>query len=188
MKLAIPLAILVATPALAQVPLSSHPMRPAEEMLQPAAQPAPMDNGKMQAAPTDSDSPQAAAKPAPSGEQELIRMEEAWSKALVAGDKEALNKIIAPDWKMQNERGVQTDRTSYFQHFGENKFSAMTNHDVHVRFVGDDLAIVQGLDTETSTHLGKSTSGTYSWTDIFQKRDGQWMAIASQNTPVTPGK
>jgi uncharacterized protein (TIGR02246 family) len=193
MKLAILLAFITATPALAQVPLSIQPMRPAEEMLQPAAQPARADNGTAQPAPIDSDAAQTpmgqlAAITAPSGDQELVRMEEAWSKALVAGDKAALGKIIAPDWRMQNERGTATDRDTYFKNLGDNKFSAMTNRDVHVRFVGDDLAIVQGLDTETSTHKGKNTSGTYSWTDIFQKRNGQWMAIASQNTPVTPEK
>jgi len=182
MKLAISLAFLIAAPAVAQVPLSIRPIRPAEEMMQPAAQPVPADNGTgqpMEAVP---------AMATPSGEQELIKMEEAWSKALVAGDKDALGRIIAPDWRMQNEVGVATDRDSYFKNFGDNKFSAMTNRDVHVRFVGDDLAIVQGLDTETSTHKGKDTSGTYSWTDIFQKRNGQWVAIASQNTPVTPKK
>lgn len=71
---------------------------------------------------------------------------------------------------------------------GTDKNSAMTNHDVHVRLVGADLAIVQGQDTETSTHKGKSASGAYSWTDIFQKRDGRWVAIASQNMPVAPPK
>jgi hypothetical protein len=187
MKLPIPLVFLMATPAFAQVPVSTHAMRPAEEMLQPAAQPAPSDNGSVQAA-MESDSPQAAPIATPTGEQELIKLEEAWSKALVAGDKAALGKMIAPDWRMQDERGTHTDRAGYFQHFGEDKFSAMTNHDVHVRLIGSDLAIVQGLDDETSTHLGKSTSGTYSWTDIFQKRDGAWVAIASQYTPVTPGK
>lgn len=125
---------------------------------------------------------------ATSSEQELIAMETAWSKALVDRDTAALNKILAPDWKMQDEHGRQTDRAGFFKDFADEKVSAMTNHDVHVRFVAPDLAIVQGMDNETSTTKGKSTSGTYSWTDIFQKRDGQWVAIASQDTPVTPQK
>lgn len=123
-------------------------------------------------------------------EQELVSMEAAWSKAIVARDAAALNKIMAADWHGQDSRGTYSDRAAAVKALtdGTDSVSAMTNHDVHVRFVGADLAIVQGQDTETSTHKGKSTSGVYSWTDIFQKRDGQWVAIASQNTPVTPEK
>lgn len=128
-----------------------------------------------------------AAKPAaPSGEQELINMEAAWAKALVAHDPAALSRVVAADWHGQNQGGHWTDRAAMLKDMtsGVDKVSAMTNHDMHVRFVGADLGFVQGMDTETSTHKGKSSSGTYSWTDIYQKRDGHWVAIASQNTPV----
>lgn len=126
----------------------------------------------------------------PGNEQELINMEANWSKAIVAKDPAALNKIMAADWHGQNQLGVYSNRDTVVKALtdGTDSVSAMTNHDVHVRFVGADLAIVQGEDTETSTHKGKPSSGTYSWTDIFQRRDGQWVAIASQNTPVTPDK
>jgi uncharacterized protein (TIGR02246 family) len=126
--------------------------------------------------------------PAPAPDQELIDMEAAWSKAVVSSDMAALNRIIAPDWHGQNQEGTRVDRAGLYKSMADDKVTAMTNHDVHVQFVGTDLAIVQGMDTETSTHKGKSTSGTYSWTDIFQKRDGHWVAIASQNTPVKPEK
>ena len=32
------------------------------------------------------------------------------------------------------------------------------------------IAVVQGYDDETSSEKGKDTSGTYSWTDVFQKQ------------------
>src|SRR5205085_3057943 len=132
-----------------------------------AAQPAPM-------AP-------AAAQPAPmaaSGEQELIALEDSWMKALQAGDAATLNRIIAPDWHAQNQSGTWYDRAAMVKSFtdGTDKITKANNHDVHVRFVGADLAIVQGRDSEVSTHRGKSSSGEYSWTDVFQKRDGQWVA------------
>ena len=126
----------------------------------------------------------AAPKPA-APEQDLINMETAWAKALVAHDTAALNRIVAPDWHGQNQGGKWYDRAAMVSSVGTtDKYSAMTNHDLHVRFVGADMAIVQGMDTETSTHKGKSSSGVYSWTDIYQKRGGHWVAIASQNTPV----
>ena len=117
---------------------------------------------------------------------ELVAREASWSRAMVAKDVTALKDIIAPDWIGQNQTGKQTTRAAFLTSIasGEDKISSMTNHDVHVRIIGD-LAIVQGMDTEESTHKGASSSGVYSWLDVFQKRGGKWVAIASQNTPIT---
>jgi ketosteroid isomerase-like protein len=117
---------------------------------------------------------------------ELVGMEASWSKALVGKDWAAIRRIVAPDWHGQNQGGKRQDRASMLAELtsGTDRITSMTNHDVTVRLVGD-LAIVQGMDNEVSTHKGKSSSGTYGWTDIFQKRGGHWVAIASQNTPIS---
>lgn len=118
--------------------------------------------------------------------QDLVNMEAAWSKAIVARDGAALNRIVAPDWTGQSENGKLVDRAAMIKHTltDETKLSWMNNHDVHVRFIGDGHAIVQGMDNETGTKQGKKVSHAYSWTDIFEKRGGHWIAIASQNTPL----
>jgi len=61
--------------------------------------------------------------------------------------------------------------------------ASMTNHDVHVRLM-HGIGIVQGMDDEKSTFKGKDTSGTYTWMDVFEMRDGKWQAVASQVTKV----
>lgn len=116
---------------------------------------------------------------------DVVALEASWSKAVVAHDFAMIKAIIAPDWHGQNTSGKYTDRAALLADLvsGKDKVSSMTNHDVHVRFVGN-LAIAQGMDTEVSSHDGKSTSGTYSWMDVFEKRAGHWVAIASQNTLV----
>jgi ketosteroid isomerase-like protein len=55
--------------------------------------------------------------------------------------------------------------------------------EMKVRVFGN-TAIVVGSDTEKSTYHGKDSSGQYSWTDVFVKRNGQWQAVASQSTKV----
>jgi hypothetical protein len=118
--------------------------------------------------------------------QDLINLETTWSKAIVAKDAAALNRIVAADWHGQNEKGKYSDRATmvHASVTTATKLSAMVNHDVHVRFIGNDHAIVQGMDNESGVTKGKTTNEVYSWTDIFEKRGGQWVAIASQNTPV----
>ena len=45
-------------------------------------------------------------------------------------------------------------------------------------------AIVHGLETEKSSYKGKDISGQYRFTDVFMKREGKWMAIATHVTRV----
>ena len=127
-----------------------------------------------------------AAPPAGNNPQDLVNIETAWSKAAVARDAVALSAMVAPDWAGQNEHGKIMDRAAMIKRTvsGDAKLSAMTNHDVHVRFIGNDHAIVQGMDNESGVTKGKKFNDVYSWTDIFEKRAGHWVAIASQDTPV----
>jgi uncharacterized protein (TIGR02246 family) len=127
-----------------------------------------------------------AASAAGNNPQDLVNMEAAWAKAAVARDSAALARIVAPDWKGQNEHGKIYDRAAMIHQTtaGEEKLTSMVNHDVHVRFIGNDHAIVQGMDNESGVKKGKTVNEVYSWTDIYEKRGGQWVAIASQNTPV----
>jgi hypothetical protein len=118
--------------------------------------------------------------------QELIDMEAAWAKAAVARDAAALNRIVAADWQGQNQKGKIYNRAAMVHETvaGDEKLTSMVNHDLHVRFLGSDHAIVQGMDNETGVRKGKAVKETYSWTDIYEKRDGKWVAVASQNTPI----
>jgi hypothetical protein len=59
----------------------------------------------------------------------------------------------------------------------------MRLHDLGVRVIGD-VGIVQGMDEEVSHFAGKDVSGTWGWTDIFQRHDGRWTCIASQTTRI----
>lgn len=52
---------------------------------------------------------------------------------------------------------------------------------VQVRIFGD-TAVVMGSDDESSAAMGKSTTGHYTWTDVWVRRNGRWQAMASQMT------
>lgn len=126
-----------------------------------------------------------AASAAASGAQQLVDIEANWSKAYVNHNIAFLDSTIADDWTSQDDSGKPIHKADLIGNVksGKMKTAMMSNHDVHARIVGD-IAIVQGADDEKSSFNGKDTSGTYTWTDIFQKRGGQWKAIASQVTPV----
>jgi ketosteroid isomerase-like protein len=127
----------------------------------------------------------ALAAPAESADQKaLLAIEANWAKAMVAADVKALTGIMASDWRGQGDSGVIT-RAAWLDRVktGKNKFSSMTNKNLHA-FASGNVGYVMGQDDEKSTSDGKDTSGTYSWIDVYEKRDGKWVAVASQNTKM----
>lgn len=122
-------------------------------------------------------------------EQQLVDLEAAWSKAITAKDTAAISSIVADDWMGQNDSGKMQNKSGFLADIKSGAMSAakMTNRDVNVRIMRG-IAVVQGADDEKSSYKGKDTSGAYTWMDVFEKRDGQWLAIASQVTKVTPMK
>jgi len=116
----------------------------------------------------------------------LTELEAKWSAASLTKDVKAVDAILAPDWVGHGWSGKQHNKVQALAEMKDpnSKTTAVKNHDVVVRAYGN-IAVVQGYDDETSTDKGKDSSGTYSWTDVFQKRNGHWMAIASQTTKVT---
>ena len=52
-----------------------------------------------------------------------------------------------------------------------------------VRVFGD-TAVVTGTDDEISMEDGKKSTDHYVWTDVFVKRNGKWVAVASQTAQI----
>jgi hypothetical protein len=67
---------------------------------------------------------------------------------------------------------------------GPEKLTSEVNHDLHVRFLGNDFAAVHGMDNESGMMAGKKVNEVYSWLDLYEKRGGHWVAIASQSAKV----
>ena len=118
--------------------------------------------------------------------QDLINIEADWAKAAVARDAAALNRIVAADWHGQNHHGKYYDRATMIHEVvaGHEKLTSEVNHDLHVRFLGADYAVVHGMDNETGVEAGKKINEVYSWLDVYEKRGGRWVAIASQSAKV----
>ena len=118
-------------------------------------------------------------------EQALMQMERDWTEAQLKKNTAALDKILADDWVSQGPTGVSTKAQSLADlKSGDNKYESVTLGDMKVRVFGN-TAVVTGSDDEKSSYKGKDTSGHYTWTDVFVKRQGRWQAAASQGTRMT---
>lgn len=118
-------------------------------------------------------------------EQDLMDLENAWSKAIVAKDTATISAIIADDWIGQNDSGQRETKVEFLADVksGTMAASMMNNRDMTARIIRG-IGIVQGADDERSSYKGRDTSGAYTWTDVFANRDGTWQVVASQLTKV----
>lgn len=119
-------------------------------------------------------------------EAELVRLEQLYARALMRKDRAFLMRFYAPDWRGGNWMGFWSKSTMLKSVLNERYVvRSMELRDLQVRIVGD-VAIVQGVDTEVTSLDGKDTSGKWTFTDIFARRDGRWLAVASHTSEVKP--
>jgi ketosteroid isomerase-like protein len=119
-------------------------------------------------------------------ESELIRLERAYADALVKQDRAFLMRFYASDWRGGNWMGFWTKSDMLKSVLNKRyKIESMTVRDLKVRVLGD-TALVQGVSDEVTSVDGKNTSGKWGFTDVFARRDGQWVAIASQTSEIKP--
>ncbi|MGZ8286283.1 MAG: nuclear transport factor 2 family protein [Allosphingosinicella sp.] len=145
----------------------------------------------------DPDSPRAAAGAAtPSAgaaptdpardEAELRRLELDYARALVRKDRAFLMRFYASDWRGGNWMGFWSKSTMLKSVLNARYVvRSMDVRDLKVRLMGD-VAVVQGVDEEVTSVDGRDTSGKWAFTDVFERRDGAWVAIASHTSEIKP--
>lgn len=129
----------------------------------------------------------AAAAPAQTrAEAELIKLEQDYARALIAKDMTFLRNFYAPDWRGGNWLGFTT-KSALLRKIQDRRYivRSMRLRDIRVKFAGP-VAIVQGVDEEVTSMSGRDTSGVWLFTDVFARRGGRWVAIASQTTKLEP--
>jgi len=127
-------------------------------------------------------------QPAPSNrietEQYLRQTNDEWVKALVRGDGETLNRIMADDfffaYPMEGDDKWQfiEDVTS-----GEIKVEYLNRENVAVRIFGS-TAVLSAHDSAKWFYQGRDFSGHYKIVHIYSKRDEQWQLVAVQACPL----
>lgn len=119
-------------------------------------------------------------------EAELIRLEHDYARALMRRDRAFLMRFYASDWRGGNWMGFWS-KTTMLKSILNARYvvKSMNLRDLKVRVIGD-VAIVQGVDEEITSVDGKDTSGKWAFTDVFARRDGQWVAVASHTSEVKP--
>jgi uncharacterized protein (TIGR02246 family) len=127
----------------------------------------------------------AAARPPEDVAQALMKLENDWAKAGLAGDAAALEKLLAPDYVYTSSEAEMATRSDVLNGMksGATKYNTFTVGDMKVQVYGD-AAVVTGKGTTKGMENGKAIDETVRFTDTWVKRDGRWVCAATQTTRI----
>lgn len=117
-------------------------------------------------------------------EQHLRQLNDEWVKALVRGDRDTLDRIMADDffftYPLEGDDKAQfiADVTS-----GHLKVEHISRAQLAVRVFGN-TAVLTARDSATWLYHGREISGQYKIIQVYSKRDGRWQLCALQACPL----
>ncbi|HUA18365.1 MAG TPA: nuclear transport factor 2 family protein [Bryobacteraceae bacterium] len=116
----------------------------------------------------------------------LIEMERQWAEAECT-HRVIVQTILADDFEGTSPEGKLYSKADAVAEAKRRQAPARDCrlHDVKVRFIGDNLAIVYGSESAMlKTSNGTETTRSLVWTDTWLKRGGEWQIVAVQDMPA----
>ena len=116
-------------------------------------------------------------------QEEILKLEEEFGRAMVKNDAEAIGRFLAEDWIIIDPDGGIIDRARFL---GVIKSGALTHQtmdstDMRIRIYAN-TATVTALTTSTGKYMGQEFKTQERATDVFVKENGQWRCVISQLT------
>jgi hypothetical protein len=108
---------------------------------------------------------------------QLTELEKQWTVANVDGDKEAINRILADDYRGGEPEHTKKDYLDQLK--PDPTIKSWEFQDLRLRLEGDRATLDGYLRQETTRGVE-----VYSFTDEFGWRDGRWQATGSRTTRV----
>ncbi len=116
--------------------------------------------------------------------QHVRQLNDDWVKAMMRGDSETLDRIMADDffftYPLEGDDKAQfiADVTS-----GDLKIEHITREQISVRVFGS-TAVLTARDSATWLYHGRELSGQYKVIKVFSERAGRWQLCAIQACPM----
>jgi ketosteroid isomerase-like protein len=117
---------------------------------------------------------------------ELKTIEQQWLDAYVKSDPAFIKNLEADDYALIEADGTVSTKAQDVKATTDKTFvlKSATMSDFKCRMIGDNAAVVTCMVKMSGTDEGKDFSGDFRGTDVFEKKNGKWMVVASQLTKV----
>jgi len=127
-----------------------------------------------------------AAAQTPSDNAEVRAFAQAFDDAQLHGDRAALERMIAPDFLLVHGSGRVGDKKDFIDGFTDPN-AHLDPFEIKDRLFirpSADTAIVGGDAWVSGTDHGKAFKQHFRYSDTFAKRNGRWVAVYAQVTPL----
>jgi hypothetical protein len=133
----------------------------------------------------DGKGPGNAVIPQQMAQQELRQLENAWATAVGTNDAVKIGRFFPERFLFVGAGGVLQNRDEHLDDFrsGRLKVDSVTVMDVTAE-VYEEFAITSTLTAVKGKLGNRDISGNYRFMDTWRKKDGQWFAVARQQTRV----
>ena len=120
------------------------------------------------------------------GTQEILKLENEFGRAMIKNDPEAIGRLLADDWIIIDPDGGIIDRARFLAviRSGTLSHEVMDSRDGRVRIYGNSAAVT-ALTTTTGKFSGQEFKTEERATDLWVKKNGQWMCVLSQLTRIS---
>lgn len=124
-------------------------------------------------------------KPTIDVEQELLKINKEYDKALVRGDIGALERIFGDEFIYTSTSGEVLNKRQQLEliRSGAMKIASGASENVQIRPYGN-IALVIGSFIAKGQFKGRAFDSTERYTSVWVKRGGRWQLIAEQGTLV----
>lgn len=119
-------------------------------------------------------------------EEELLKLENEFARAVASNDVDALDKLLADDWIIVEPDGGMIDKARFLVviRSGALSHKSMESTDLSLRVYGN-TALVTGLTTSKGKFMGQDFTSCERATDIFVKQADRWQCVFTQLTRFT---
>lgn len=113
----------------------------------------------------------------------LTRQADAWDRAIVARDRDAVANNMAEDFRIIDGYGSVDDKQKFLAGILDPKLriDPYTVEDFEVRRYGD-TALLSGRTHMTGAFDGQPFESNYRYIDIYVRREGAWKVVSVQIT------
>jgi hypothetical protein len=111
-----------------------------------------------------------------------------FDQAQLHKDRATLERFLAPEYRIVRSSGRIGDRADFIATFtsAQLTITAIEVANPYYADLGRDAAIIGGEGTIRGTENGAAFVEHFMYSDIFEKRNGQWVVVYTQITPLPP--
>jgi ketosteroid isomerase-like protein len=121
-------------------------------------------------------------------EREIRDLEGQINAAVVSGNLQVFERLLADDFTHTNHTGVYRTRAQWLANHkpGQSPYDAYDVDDLAIRVYGDTAVVTARTTPKGRDSKGKPITGQYRYLRVWARREGQWRAVAFQGTRVAP--